>query len=205
MDTQQLTIGLPKLVSMLPVSMRQRALNYLSPQAAINYCLGRLMLKEALVFSGLPTQLMEEITYTSNKKPLLDGLFFNISHTDDFVALAYSTQTDLGLDVETARNIRLSDFKAWFRPDEWHDIISDPMPEAKFLWYWVRKEAILKATALQLSALKQIYVTHDGRGHTGEGTSIWYMQELELGGSCAGVLATEHPNIELILREFRVM
>ena len=190
-DTKKIasSTSLEEMIAGLPASMQARAKQYKLPQAALNYCVGRLLLQEAVIEMGFGREKLDHITYSQRSKPLLDGLFFNISHSGDFVAIAYSVDTPLGLDVEVPRPIELSDFRAWFRADEWQDIMGHPMPEKRFYEYWIRKEAILKATDLPLSALHQIRILTNDLGDTGNGSPEWFLKDIGEAGKFQGVLA----------------
>lgn len=196
--------SLPDLINRLPEAMRTRARTYKSMQAAINFCVGRLMLMDAIERSGLRPDVLNSLHYTPRDKPLLDGLHFNIAHTSHYVALAYSTLAPMGLDLEYPRELHLPDFKPWFRPDEWEQIQAAPVPIDKFYWYWVRKEAILKATSLSLSAIPRINVLDDNTGNTGEGSPLWHLKAFAFGERGMGLLASQAVNeaIELTAWSF---
>jgi 4'-phosphopantetheinyl transferase len=180
---------LKDLIPLLPISLQARATTYRSEPAAINYCVGRLMLKKAVEEMGFSAEKILELTYSARKKPLLGGCFFNISHSGTWVALAYSLTDNMGLDIECPQNVHLPHFRASFREDEWEDIINNEDAKARFYWYWVRKEAILKAVDLPLSELKKIRILNDLLGDTGENTERWQLQGFFGGENCLGMLA----------------
>lgn len=85
--------------------------------------------------------------YTSeNKKPGIDGIEFNVSHSGNFVAIALSS-TKIGIDIE--RVDEAFEFKkllpSCFNKQE-SDFISSGDALSNFYTLWTRKEALLKAT-----------------------------------------------------------
>ncbi len=187
--TNTQSIILESVIQKLPTSLRVRATAYRNAQAAINYCVGRLLLQEAALDLGFEASIVEKIEYTARKKPFLKEFYFNIAHSGAYVALAYSLSVPMGLDIECMQDIHLPHFKTSFREDEWEDIMKNADPKARFYWYWVRKEAILKAMDMPLSALKEIRIISDTLGDTGEGTQKWHLQALDIGENCCGVVA----------------
>jgi 4'-phosphopantetheinyl transferase len=183
------SIILENSIQQLPISLRARATTYRNPQAAINYCVGRLLLQKAALDLGFEASIVEKIEYSAQKKPFLNEFCFNISHSGAYVALAYSFDMPMGLDIECPQDIHLPHFQASFREDEWEDIMKHTDPKARFYWYWVRKEAILKAADMSLSILKRIRILSDALGDTGEGTQKWHLQALDIGENCCGVVA----------------
>lgn len=99
------------------------------------------------------------INTSENGKPFLGeslNLFFNISHSQDMVLLAFS-DCQVGVDVEFCN--RKVDFDAVMRRffsqrerQDWQKN-SLPTPEIAFFRGWTRKEAILKATGEGIAGL----------------------------------------------------
>lgn len=84
----------------------------------------------------------------------------SVSHSGDWVALAVCRDAPVGVDLEHAA--RRTDYQALVThvlgPAE-----APPADEAAFLRYWVRKEALVKATGDGLGAgLRQVTVTPPG-------------------------------------------
>jgi len=177
------------LLKELPVSMHERALRYRFKQDAANYVLGRLLLKKALIALGMEEQL-EKICFRENGKPYIDGVHFNISHSDNLVVCAISTDVELGIDVEKEKAVKLSDFKAWFTAKEWAIIKGDPHPLKTFYRYWTRKESIIKALGITLSALHQIELNAGQDVFTDNGKS-WYLKDLDFGPGFFGAICSE--------------
>jgi 4'-phosphopantetheinyl transferase len=85
-------------------------------------------------------------------KPFLSGtrVQFNMSDTKDAVAVAVSTDVALGVDIETLS--RRVDHEAvsehYFTPEEVKAMELADDPKLRFLEFWTRKEAVLKASAV---------------------------------------------------------
>ena len=86
---------LEELLNLLPASLHARAIRYRMPQDAFNYVLGKLMLKRGLEEIGLDNDL-EKIRFNKNEKPILDQVFFNISHSGNYVVCAVTQAGEIG-------------------------------------------------------------------------------------------------------------
>lgn len=95
-------------------------------------------------------------TETINKKPCIEicfgNLFFNLSHSGKKILIAFSTASEVGVDIEQIRpDFKLDDFmQRNYSPSEISSIISQPtaMQLNLFFKFWSRKEAWLKATGI---------------------------------------------------------
>lgn len=105
------------------------------------------------------------ITYTEYGKPYLENppfpLYFNISHSGEYVVFAFSRTGDIGVDIEKIdpKNIKKGMEKLIFSEKElafFNNLPFDQKIEA-FYRAWTQKEAILKA---------------DGRGLLGDVISL---------------------------------
>ncbi len=148
----QAAYSLTKLLPLLPDFVATRAVRYRQAQDAYNFVLGRLLLRQALLRSNLPLTRLAEIDYTTADKPTLPDLYFSITHSQEWVACAFSTEQAVGLDVELPRDLNRAHFRASFSWHEWDQIIADEGLHTFYL-HWTAKEAVLKATGLGLGHL----------------------------------------------------
>jgi 4'-phosphopantetheinyl transferase len=82
-------------------------------------------------------------------KPLLAGLYFNLSHSGDLAALVLSTRHPVGVDIEAIQPVdALGLARDHFAPSEAALIADACHPVAAFFRLWTRKEAVLKAHGL---------------------------------------------------------
>ncbi len=103
------------------------------------------------------------IAIGDNGKPMLESgdVFFNLSHSNQWVAMAFSYDSELGVDVESTSPVRnwqeivpnyFSDAEKWYI-----DNCSEAQQYIAFLKCWTRKEAVLKAKGTGLTEqLKKI-------------------------------------------------
>lgn len=80
-------------------------------------------------------------------------LEFNVSHSGDWVVLAFARGLPLGIDVEEHRELEFSEIvNAFFSPPEREIWSTVPLPDhtSAFFSAWTRKEAYLKALGLGL-------------------------------------------------------
>lgn len=103
-------------------------------------------------------------------KIMLEGggrnISFNLSHSDDWVVLAFSKYKDLGVDIERIHDIQdfLQIAEHFFRKEECEYISKTDAesPLCKFYKVWTIKEAFVKATGEGLSrSLKTFSVGRD--------------------------------------------
>lgn len=181
--------SLEELLVDLPKSLHRRALRYKREEDAYDFLLGRLLLKKGLENLKLSNTL-EDIKFQKNGKPYLESVFFNISHSENQVVCAISTEGSIGIDVEIERKVELESFKAWFTVKEWSDINNTDDPLKKFYWYWTRKESIIKALGLKLSYLNQIEIDIN-QEHFEENGKQWYLKDIELGSGSITAICSE--------------
>ena len=170
------------------------AARYLQSHAALRLLLARYLQHPAsdLIFST------DEFG-----KPRLAGksrLRFNLAHSDGMAAIAFATDTEVGIDLE-----RVIDdpsvtevAAAYFTAQEICLLERTPGPEARirtFLRLWTRKEAILKAVGCGLDApLNAIDVSHGNSiricpAATNGMCSEWQLQDLDAGAYFIGAVA----------------
>lgn len=188
--------SLADLLTLLPDTMAVRANRYYHSQDAYNFVLGRLLLRQALFKNNLDLSHLETIAHTPIGKPYLPVLHFSISHSQDWVACAFSTDRVMGLDIEVPRSVQKKNFKSSFSPKEWDEIVADESLHT-FYQYWTAKEAVLKASGLGLGHLlnmtlvdrKKVLVKLPEEEQARE----WQVQHFSLGESPAyGCLCTKN-------------
>ena len=151
------------LLKKLPKSLWIKANRYINIESSLNYIVGRLLLKKALITNKLPISLLEEIHYSEHGKPSFLNHNFSISHSNGYVSLVFGTKYSIGIDIEKKKVIDLALFHYLFTKDEWVSIKEDQNSLERFYWFWVRKEALLKASGSSIKQLKQLIVQeHQG-------------------------------------------
>lgn len=123
--------------------------NFLREKDRLRFAVGRICTKEiaANYLQIKPEQI--QIKKGTYGKPMLlqyeDTLQYNLSHSGDFVTLAFAVGAELGIDIEQMRYMR--DYRslcACLHPYETERVLTSGNFEA-FYWYWVAKEAYIKA------------------------------------------------------------
>jgi 4'-phosphopantetheinyl transferase len=130
------------------------------------FVVGRGLLRTLLGrYIGAPAAALE-FGYGEYGKPYLvdGGPRFNLSHSDGVALFAFSSSTELGVDVELAdrRVDPLRIAGRFFSPSEVETLrsLAEPLQPRAFLSCWTRKEAFIKARGDGLSlALDSFDVT----------------------------------------------
>ncbi|WP_158622513.1 4'-phosphopantetheinyl transferase family protein [Pedobacter sp. KBW06] len=117
-------------------------------QSRENYTVRKYLLRQLLSrFLQVPAA---EIVFQmqGNKKPIVDGVSFNVSHTKDHIVMAFS-ESAVGIDVEyiDAHFQYREVIDTCFSPAEADYIENSDTPLLNFYTLWTRKEALLKASA----------------------------------------------------------
>lgn len=201
-------ITLESLLKRLPEHFSERALRYQFSEDAYNFVLGRLMLKKALKTVGLSENSLDTISYNEEGKPLIEGISFSISHSQDLVACAFDRTGHIGLDVEYPRAIKRAHFRHCFNDKEWASIEEDESMHT-FYQYWTQKEAILKANGLGLAHLMAIDIKTPTLAHFYNKESLtsstWNLKALKFGTSAAYACLCTDLDVVVSLQEFKTL
>jgi 4'-phosphopantetheinyl transferase len=121
-------------------------------------------------------------------------LEFNLSHSGDAACFAFAAGRQVGVDIERMRS--QSDLNGLaqqvFTPAEIEAFSASPEQQREDLFFtlWTRKEALIKAIGLGLSApVREITVTH-GLAGSGETTGIGL---IERDGACWSLMSLPAP------------
>ena len=131
---------------------RRRAERFHFPEDRARFLIGRALLRKIHGDFYSKTSGKIELAYTERGQPYIpqhENSHFSISHTHDLVALALTTRSRVGIDVEyvqpkinlielAERILSEKDFRAF-------QSLSEPEKQAAFFRVWTRKEAYLKA------------------------------------------------------------
>lgn len=154
LDTDQAAVfyaSLDELKALTPQITPNEAAKFdrvLVPAQRQAHILGRSLVRH---FLDLPTIDFE---LTENGKPSYPGMHFNISHTQQVVAVAFHRHHAVGVDIETMSRKKeadsLIDMVCHANEKAWIDQKDTAEQSGAFLRMWVRKEALLKVTAMGL-------------------------------------------------------
>jgi 4'-phosphopantetheinyl transferase len=125
----------------------KKTLSYRRWQDAQLSLLGRRLLLEGFKEYEISSNEINNLVYNKFGKPFLKNnpVFFNISHSGDFVICAINDKSEIGIDIEIISDIEINDFKSQLTENEWSNIILSNNKKATFFDYWTQKEAVVKA------------------------------------------------------------
>lgn len=112
-----------------------------------------LLLRDALCDFGIDRTEPLEFEYRKNGKPYLcghDDIFFNLSHSGDYVMCAVS-ELEVGCDIQKMDKADMRLAERFFTEREYHAIADLPTEEERrdmFYRYWTLKESFMKVTGL---------------------------------------------------------
>ncbi len=126
-----------------------------------------------------------EFKYTEKGKPYLTlpkNIYFNISHSKDCIALAFSKTPILGVDIEyTEHPIEVLSVASSFFSETENQILKNlPLEQHQKAFYtcWTRKEAFIKATGDGLSfPLKEFSVSFQKNTYPQLLETLWDINE----------------------------
>ena len=101
--------------------------------------------KQSIVSSILKNKYVgNELSVNSYGKPISKNIFFNVSHSDNYVVIALSNKYDVGIDVEHIKDNTTDELINHVCNDLEIQDIKKGDKNKLFYYYWTRKEAILK-------------------------------------------------------------
>lgn len=117
-----------------------------------------LMRKVLALYTGLSPNALEFARREAGKPYLINSpnpMYFNLSHSGNFAALAVSTLGEIGVDTETIRQRNfLAIAERYFHEDEFTQLLEKQGAEQALLFFklWTLKEAFFKATGGGISS-----------------------------------------------------
>ncbi len=146
------------------------------------------------------------LDYNDYGKPLVQGISFNLSHTERYAIYAFARRGQIGIDIEHLRPVR--DFRGMaekiMSETELAQLFSFP-PEVQvqaFFNAWTRKEAIIKAIGKGLAfPLKSFSVEFfpmlPARVLTKSLATTWMLKEIPVPQGWAAALAYDQPDMTI--------
>ena len=177
----------------------------------LNQCIQAGRKKEYLVSHGVLNLLFEQLTGKMSEisigpygKPYAkeQTLHFNISHSHRHIVMAFSTASEIGIDIEKIiYSAELKDvMELFFHENE--NIFLSSLSEQDFLHHfyclWNRKESVVKATGSSIAFLEKmhelIHVRDDHYNfidHINGVSSPWFIEDFDYMGDFLGSIATQ--------------
>lgn len=166
-----------KYLTSLPAFMQQDICRYKMLKDRQSRLLARLMIQQYLQEKKYDGTL-DSWQKTIDEKPFIaNGPAFNITHSGDIVAVAFSDQS-IGIDIEKISDVDVQGLSTYLHHQEkiYIDRASDK--QDAFFTIWAKKEAYLKATGKGIaSGLSKMSVVEDIVSGDSE---HWYLREIVL-------------------------
>lgn len=153
---------LEKSLAKLNKTDAKRYARYRSIDSKLNFICGRALLFVAMKELDINPNSYQEMKNSGVSKPIMSGIEFSISHSANWVAIAYRSEGPLGMDIQQIDpKIEWSAFKNWFVENEWEDILSNSRQINRFYQIWTEKESALKAAGLGVEHFREVDVTQE--------------------------------------------
>lgn len=136
-------------ISTLPSPLKERALRCSSTAVKRQRAGGALLLTKVLRENGIELPVF---SFGEHGKPKAEGIYFNISHSANLIALALS-ENEVGCDIELIRNAPFHIADRFFSPDEqkWIFSFSKEDTNRAFFRIWTAKESYMKYKGMGFS------------------------------------------------------
>ena len=140
-------------LQLLPLEERQRADRLINPAIKNNFIIFRGFLRQTLskYTKCSPEKII--INYGEHGKPSVDGIHFNLSHSENLCVIAVSSMP-IGIDLEyTSKSIDfLKIAKRYFSSQDFNFIKAAPDEKQKTLFYelWCKREAYSKMLGISV-------------------------------------------------------
>jgi 4'-phosphopantetheinyl transferase len=208
------------LEDLLSPDEMQRANRFRFPEHRRRFIIGRAYLRQ-LLSAYLAIEGGEvNFNYSLQGKPALapghdSNIFFNVSHSEDIAAFAFTKEHSIGVDVEVIRyDIDATGIPRRFFSSAEQTTLAALEGEAKFRGFfncWTRKEAYVKAVGSGLSLPLRDFDVSLAPGDPArllatrpdqKQAARWSMASLDFGQTCAAAVVVEGPITKLHISKF---
>ncbi len=144
----------------MPADIQERIRRYRKEENKYQLLIGRLLLQYGMNDQGFKNFELKDLYYDEFNCPLWSKqIRFNIAHSGNVVACAFSTEQQIGLDIEKIRAIHLADFDYILNEVDHQNILKADNKYQAFFKIWTIKEAVTKAIGKGLAIdVQQIYI-----------------------------------------------
>lgn len=173
----------------LPVECRKEIERYKFFKDRALRLTGKLLLRKAIVETNHPVELIGSLEKNKNNKPFInEWMPFNISHSGDYIVLAFGGNSEIGIDIEFVdENVCVNELSDFFTEQE-KKKIQQTNNAASFFDIWVRKEAVLKAISIGvLDGMDRFDCLSDLVSYKGE---EWFLRKNKINEKYVSYLAT---------------
>ena len=136
-----------KILELVDFKRKNKVVRYRMPDDRKRSLGAGILIKKILNENGLSESSLK---YSENEKPFADNLFFNISHSGDYVVGVVS-DCDVGCDIERISGAPLEVAEHYFCPGELAYIKNAKNKDKVFFTLWTLKESYMKMTGRGMS------------------------------------------------------
>ena len=186
-------------VNILSAQEQKKGASFAQEKDRLRFIGSRILLRRIIsLYLDYPAKKLSFQT-GSHGKPYLSSdekdfpeIYFNLSHSGEFIALAFSLSSPVGIDIETVRaNINSETLvRRFFHPDEYSEFLKlDEKKQQEFVFRrWTVREAFLKGIGTGLSvspdsfyvqALSSMFCIKKGQ----KDYSLWRIKPIPVPGS----------------------
>lgn len=185
------------LLRALPQKISNEILRYRYHEDRRLKFFGKLMVRKYYKEAGLEFDWNNWLVASDGKPYYKGGKKFNISHSGEYVLVAFS-DTEIGADIEGVTDFDVVSISTYFHPLEIDYIKNTPEPKDAFFWLWTRKEAYLKAIGKGIiDGLHNENCLSDKMVDKG----TWFLHSLSLFPNYQVALCTQIANCKVETRE----
>lgn len=131
-----------RLLDLVGIRRREKVIRYRMPDDRKRSLGAGIIIRKILDENGLTESCLR---YSDNEKPVVDGLFFNVSHAGDYVVGVLS-DCEVGCDIEKNANAPLEVAEHYFYHSELAYIKAAEDKDKAFFTLWTLKESYMKMT-----------------------------------------------------------
>ena len=135
------------LLDLVGIRRREKVIRYRMPDDRKRSLGAGIIIRKILDENGLTESCLR---YSDNEKPVVDGLFFNVSHAGDYVVGVLS-DCEVGCDIEKNANAPLEVAEHYFYHSELAYIKAAKNKDKAFFTLWTLKESYMKMTGRGMS------------------------------------------------------
>ena len=136
-----------RLLDLVGIRRREKVIRYRMPDDRKRSLGAGIIIRKILDENGLTESCLR---YSDNEKPVVDGLFFNVSHAGDYVVGVLS-DCEVGCDIEKNANAPLEVAEHYFYHSELAYIKTAEDKDKAFFTLWTLKESYMKMTGRGMS------------------------------------------------------
>ena len=135
-----------RLLDLVGIRRREKVIRYRMPDDRKRSLGAGIIIRKILDENGLTESCLR---YSDNEKPVVDGLFFNVSHAGDYVVGVLS-DCEVGCDIEKNANAPLEVAEHYFYHSELAYIKAAKNKDKAFFTLWTLKEVVPTADGFVL-------------------------------------------------------